>query len=336
MTMMIMRMTASTGPITQSISGSSLCLVIPLCSFTLSDSENGLDAKIFCRKWPEEDLPSVQVHQWQWYILTSAGACCWCSSVQIPIVGPLVQLLFIPLTTTYLQLNDNSPCKSAEQIHIPEASLLGCCTLIKKCPSNLFEQFIFSSFMTAASVKYVVHLSSYHYIHSIQWMQQLFIININCVITTMYLLTHCPSAQPAQSTDTVVGPTGVCYSSRCISSHHPEWRWLAECSSWLQCEAAGSPGSVSSSSAGCCQHQAAGAAEHHAATRSGVSGCRRTLDDKAHVDMWHIKYGQTLLNASVYSSRLQTEQQDVAKCQFFLGCGSEKETNVLEIQSRWS
>lgn len=157
---------------------------------------------------------------------------------------------------------------------------------------------------------------------------------LNCVITTMYLLTHCPSAQPAQSTDTVVGPTGVCYSSRCISSHHPEWRWLAECSSWLQCEAAGSPGSVSSSSAGCCQHQAPGAAEDHAATRSGVSGCRRTLDDKTHVDMWHIKYGQIFLNASVYSSRLQTEQQDVAKCQFFLGCGSEKQTNVLEIQTR--
>lgn len=69
--------------------------------------------------------------------------------------------------------------------------------------------------MTAASVKYIVHLFIF-------CLQQQFIININCVITTMYLLTHCPLAQPAQSTDTVVGPTGVCYSSRCISSHHPE------------------------------------------------------------------------------------------------------------------
>lgn len=50
MTMMIIRMTASTGPITQSISASSLCLVMPLWSFTLSDSEKGLEAKTFCGK----------------------------------------------------------------------------------------------------------------------------------------------------------------------------------------------------------------------------------------------------------------------------------------------
>ncbi|TNN77483.1 hypothetical protein EYF80_012297 [Liparis tanakae] len=46
MTMMMMRMTASTGPITHSISGSSVCRVIPLWSFTRMGSENGLAANV--------------------------------------------------------------------------------------------------------------------------------------------------------------------------------------------------------------------------------------------------------------------------------------------------
>lgn len=50
MTMMMMRMTASTGPITHSISGSSVCRVIPLWSFTTMGSENGLAANVLCCK----------------------------------------------------------------------------------------------------------------------------------------------------------------------------------------------------------------------------------------------------------------------------------------------
>lgn len=69
------------------------------------------------------------------------------------------------------ELNDNSPCNSTEQIHIPEASLLGCYTLIKKCPSNFFEQFIFSSIMTAASMKYIVHLFIFSLFHLLNTFQ---------------------------------------------------------------------------------------------------------------------------------------------------------------------
>lgn len=52
MTMMMMRMTASTGPITHSISGSSVCRVTPLRGFTTMGSENGLAANVLCGERP--------------------------------------------------------------------------------------------------------------------------------------------------------------------------------------------------------------------------------------------------------------------------------------------
>lgn len=61
MTMMMMRMTARTGPITHSISGSSVCRDIPLWSFTMMGSENGLAANVLCCKWPEDDTEWVQI-----------------------------------------------------------------------------------------------------------------------------------------------------------------------------------------------------------------------------------------------------------------------------------
>lgn len=57
MTMMMMRMTASTGPITHSISGSSWgCRITPL-SFTMKGSENGLAENVLC--WKRSETPEL-------------------------------------------------------------------------------------------------------------------------------------------------------------------------------------------------------------------------------------------------------------------------------------
>lgn len=48
MTVMTMRTTARTGPMTQSMSGSSACLLTPLESATSRGSEKGLAARVRC------------------------------------------------------------------------------------------------------------------------------------------------------------------------------------------------------------------------------------------------------------------------------------------------
>lgn len=55
MTMVMMKITARTGPITHSISESSLCWVTPLYNFTIMGSENGLAANVVSCELAEDE-----------------------------------------------------------------------------------------------------------------------------------------------------------------------------------------------------------------------------------------------------------------------------------------